>query len=39
MLKVQRDGADISDEEIREEVDLMMFAVMNSFVYIHVGYP
>ena len=30
MLKAQRDGADISDREIREEVDMIIFAVRNS---------
>jgi len=32
MLKAQRDGTGISDKEIREEVDLIIFAVRNSII-------
>ena len=32
MLKAQRDGTGISDKEIREEVDMIIFAVQNLVV-------
>ena len=31
LIKAAADGADLSDDDIREEVDLVMFAVSGSF--------